>query len=219
MDQGCHARRPPRGGSTSTRGRDSAAEPDAGTRWGAALRSRQAPGVLIRPEVPADHAAIAQVVTAAFGSPAEAVLVERIRASPEHHPAYALVAELDGRVVGHVMVSDVALRLDDDGSERAILSLSPLAVAPDVHGRGIGSALVREVVRRVDADGHPLIVLEGSPAYYGRFGFEDSRSHGIHLHLPDWAPPEAGQVLRLAADDPAIRGEVVYPPAFDHLPT
>jgi putative acetyltransferase len=122
------------------------------------------------------------------------------------------VAELDGRVVGHVMVSDVGLR--HDGQERTILSLSPLAVAPDRHGQGIGSALVRDVVARVDADGHPLVVLEGSPTYYGRFGFVDARRHGIHIHLPDWAPPEAGQVLALTNDDPSIAGEVVYPPAF-----
>jgi putative acetyltransferase len=171
--------------------------------------------VLIRPEAPADHAAVAAVVTAAFGSPAEAVLVERIRASPNHRPEYSLVAELDGRVVGHVMVSDVGLR--DRGGDRTILSLSPLAVAPDVHGRGIGSALVRDVAARVDADGHPLIVLEGSPAYYGRFGFVDAREHGIHIHLPDWAPPDAGQVLALTHDDPTMCGEVVYPPAFADL--
>ena len=66
--------------------------------------------LLIRPEMPADHAAITAVVAAAFGSPAEAELVERIRASPNHHPEYALVAEIDGRVAGHVMVSDVDLR-------------------------------------------------------------------------------------------------------------
>jgi putative acetyltransferase len=170
----------------------------------------------IRPETPADNEAITAVVTAAFGSPAEAVLVERIRASPNLHPQYALVAVLDGRIVGHVMVSDVGLR--DGDVERTILSLSPLAVAPDVHGRGVGGALVRDVASRVDADGHPLIVLEGSPAYYARFGFEDARGHDIHIHLPDWAPPEAGQVLRLTNDDPAIRGEVVYPPAFADLP-
>jgi putative acetyltransferase len=87
-----------------------------------------------------------------------------------------------------------------------------------VHGQGIGSALVRDIAARVDADGHPLIVLEGSPSYYARFGFADARGHGIHIDLPDWAPPEAGQVLRLANDDPAIRGEVVYPPAFADLP-
>jgi len=172
--------------------------------------------VLIRPETPADHEAVDAVVAAAFGSPAEALLVERIRASANHHPEYALVAEVDGRVVGHVMVSDVALRTAD-GGERSILSLSPLAVAPDVHGQGIGSALVRDVAARVDADGHPLIVLEGSPAYYARFGFQDARGHGIHIDLPDWAPPEAGQVLRLAHDDPTISGDVVYPPAFADL--
>jgi putative acetyltransferase len=41
------------------------------------------------------------------------------------------------------------------------------------------------------------------------------------IHLPDWAPPEAAQVLRLGAhdpDDPALRGTVVYPPPFDPLP-
>lgn len=168
--------------------------------------------MLIRPEEPADHAAITEVVTAAFGSPAEAVLVERIRASPNYHPEYALVAELDGRVVGHVMVSDVTLRTG--GGDRPILSLSPLAVAPDRHGQGIGSALVRAVAALVDAAGHPFIVLEGSPAYYARFGFVDARSHGIRIHLPDWARPEAGQVLALANDDPTIGGEVVYPPAF-----
>jgi putative acetyltransferase len=170
----------------------------------------------IRPERPEDHAAIAEVVTAAFGSPAEATLVERIRASSHYRPAYSLVADLDGRVVGHVMVSEVDLR--DGDVARPILSLSPLAVAPDVHGRGIGSALVLDVAARVDADGHPLIVLEGSPVYYARFGFTDARDHGIRIDLPDWAPPEAGQVLRLAHDDPSITGDVVYPPAFADLP-
>ena len=176
---------------------------------------RHARGVLIRPEQPADHDVIGRLVAAAFGSEAEARLVERIRASPEYHPEYALVAADGGTIVGHVMVSDVILR--DGPVERTILSLSPLAVLPARHGQGIGSALVRDVARRVDADGHPLIVLEGSPAYYGRLGFEDARTHGIVIHLPDWAPAEAGQVLRLTNDAASIRGEVAYPPAFDGL--
>jgi len=170
----------------------------------------------IRAETAEDVDAIATIVTAAFGSPAEAVLVERIRASPQYRPDYALVADLEGRVVGHVMVSEVGLR--DGGEERAILSLSPLAVAPELQGQGVGSALVRAVAARVDADHHPLIVLEGSPTYYARFGFEDARRHGIRFDLPDWAPPEAGQVLRLTTYDPALRGDVVYPPAFSDLP-
>jgi putative acetyltransferase len=171
--------------------------------------------VVIRAEEPGDHAAIAEVVAAAFGSPAEARLVDDIRTSPHYVPELSLVAELDGRVVGHVMVSFTSIHDDDDGSQRWISQLSPLAVAPDVHGQGIGSALVHEVCARADARGEPLVVLEGNPKYYGRFGFEPSSAHGITLPLPSWAPPEAAQVLRLTHDDPTIRGRVVYPPAFD----
>jgi putative acetyltransferase len=174
-----------------------------------------APDLIIRAEQPADFDAIADVVEAAFKSPVEARLVEAIRASTNYIPDLSLVAELGGRVVGHIMISFTALRDGDD--ERWITMLSPLAVAPDLHGQGIGSALVRESTARADARGEPVVILEGSPVYYGRFGFEHSVAHGIHIHLPSWAPPEAAQVLRLKNYDPSIRGQVVYPPAFDDV--
>jgi putative acetyltransferase len=171
--------------------------------------------VTIRAERPDDGEAIAEVVAAAFGSSAEARLVEALRSSSSFVPEWSLVAELDGRVVGHVMVTYATLR--DDATEHRIACLSPLAVAPDFHSRGIGSALVRAVTARVDEGGEPLVVLEGSPLYYGRLGFEHSVPHGIHITLPDWAPPEAAQIMRLRNYDASIRGHVVYPPAFDVL--
>ena len=129
--------------------------------------------------------------TAAFGSPAEATLVERIRASTDYRPDYALVAELDGAVVGHVMVSDVDLRR----RRRERRDPQPVAARrrPDAHGPGHRLGARARRGGRVDADGHPLIVLEGSPVYYARFGFEDAREHGIRIDLPDWAPPEAAR--------------------------
>ena len=165
------------------------------------------------PNVPTTSARSSPSSRPRSGLAIEARLVDLIRASPNFIPELSLVAELDGRIVGHVMVSHVALH-DVDARHR-ICSLAPLAVAPDVHGRGVGSALVRAVAAEVDARGEPLIVLEGSPAYYSRFGFESSVAHGIRITLPEWAPPEAAQVLRLRNYDPAIRGLVVYPPAFD----
>jgi putative acetyltransferase len=171
--------------------------------------------VTIRAERAADIAAIAEAVGEAFRSAAEPRLVELLRASENFVPEWSLVAELDARVVGHGMVTYVPIR--DGESEHRIASLSPLAVAPDLQGRGIGSALVRAVAARVDDAGEPLIVLEGSPVYYGRFGFEYSAPHGIEINLPEWAPPEAAQVLRLRNYDPSIRGLVVYPPAFDEV--
>jgi putative acetyltransferase len=169
--------------------------------------------IATRPEAAADHDAIGSVVARAFGSRAEAALVEAIRASPNFVASWSLVATLDDNVVGHVMASYVTLR--DGDIEHRIPSLSPLAVDPDAQRRGIGGALVRALAVAVDAAREPLIVLEGSPAYYSHFDFEYAVPLGITITLPDWAPPEAAQVLRLQNYDPAVRGHVVYPPAFD----
>jgi len=111
------------------------------------------------------------------------------------------------------MLSHATL-VDDSGDRHRILTLSPLAVAPAFQGRGIGGTLVRAGVEAAARLGEPLVVLEGSPRYYPRFGFTDCREFGIVIELPDWAPPEAGMAYRLPACPPALRGRVVYPPAF-----
>lgn len=175
--------------------------------------------VTIRAERDDDLPAIRRVVTDAFESTVEADLVDRIRASPEYVPEMALVAVVAGEVVGHVMVSDAQVR-DDDGRCHRIVMLSPLAVAPAHQGRGIGAALVAAVTRIADARGEPFVVLEGLPRYYPRLGFEPAGPLGLRLPLPEWAPAEAAQVLRLSAfdpDDPRLRGDVVYGAAFDGL--
>ena len=175
--------------------------------------------LVLRAETLDDYDAIRDVVTAAFKSPVEALLVDNIRATPEYVPAWALVAEVDGTIVGHVMMSYAALlSLDDapavDGPGR-IAMLSPLAVAPESERRGIGSALVRAACGLADTAGEPAVMLEGSPVYYGRFGFEHARPLGIHIALPSWAPDEAGQLLRLTRHSANFAGKVVYTSAFD----
>jgi putative acetyltransferase len=173
-------------------------------------------GLVIRPERADDDTAIRRVVGDAFGSPVEPDLVERIRASKEYLPELALVAELDGEIVGHVMISGAVVR--NERGDHPIVMLSPLAVDPDHERRGIGAALIAAATRGAAERGEPFVVLEGDPAYYSRFGFEHSLPYGIELPLPDWAPPEAGQLLRLPSFDPDDgdrRGPVVYPSAFE----
>jgi putative acetyltransferase len=171
---------------------------------------------VIEPEQAADHQVVRRVVAAAFADhPEVADLVELIRASPKYEPELALVARRGGDVVGHVMISHA--ELVDGAAAWDVLTLSPLAVRPDVQRQGIGSALVVEALRRADASGAALVILEGSPAYYPRFGFRDARTLGVTVDLPDWASPDSGQVYPLTAYDPAVRGRLVYPPAFATL--
>lgn len=162
----------------------------------------------IRPEADADHAAIRSVVGAAFGSRVEPDLVEAIRASDRFVPELSLVAEIDGEIVGHVLVSYVDLEPD---SVR-VLQVAPLAVAPAHQRRGVGGALMRKALRLAEERGAPLVLVEGDPGYYGRFGFRRSDEAGIEA--PANVSPQYLMVRTLRAHDPSIRGRLVYPEAF-----
>lgn len=177
--------------------------------------------VTVTAEQPSDSSAVEQVVGAAF-APRTSVarMVAAIRCSPGYEPDLALVARTaEGTVVGFVMVSHAAL-VEADGREHDVLTLSPLAVAPQVQGRGVGSTLVRAVLGAAAArtDLPRVVVLEGSPVYYERFGFVPAADHGIELALPDGVPAAAAQVYLLPGDDTEHRrGRVRYAPAFDLL--
>lgn len=163
----------------------------------------------IRPETGADFDAVERLVQEAFTEDEEvAPLVRAIREGDGYIPALALVAEVDGELVGHVMVSHSWL-VEETGSHRVAI-LSPLAVKPGWQRQGVGSALVRRVTGLAEEMGEPVVILEGSPIYYARFGFEASTPLGISIDLPDWAPPEAAQVLRLGAYNPGLRGRLVF---------
>ncbi len=163
----------------------------------------------IRREAEVDHAAIAEVTAAAFGKQDEARLVEAIRASDEFVPELSLVAEEDGRIVGHIMFSYSAL----DGSDTRLLQLSPLSVAPDRQREGIGSALTRKALRLADARGEPLVLVLGHPAYYPRFGFRPASTLGLQAPNPEW-PDEAFMAVPLSGYDPSLRGVVTFAPPF-----
>jgi putative acetyltransferase len=168
----------------------------------------------IRAEVDDDRDGIRGVVAAAFSPDFEvAGLVDALRGSPAFIPGLSLVATVDGVVVGHVLLTAAEL-VDEHSVQHRVLVLSPLSVLPQQQRRGIGAALVREALACADAEGEKMVVLQGSPRYYPRFGFRDSRTLGISIALPDWAPPEAGMACPLSAYRPSTRGRLIESQPF-----
>ena len=171
--------------------------------------------VLIRREVPGDAEVIRSVTAAAFARPgedvpAEAPLVDWLRASPAWIPELSLVAlGPDGDVVGHVVCTRGSV------GPAPVLALGPLSVRPDWQRRGVGKALMHAVLGAGDALGEPLVALLGSTAYYPRFGFRPASEYGITPKPPQWA--EHFQVRTLTAYDPAVRGDFAYPEPFDRV--
>ncbi len=168
-------------------------------------------GLTVRPERAADIDAVRKLNKKAFKGKAESKLVNALRGTEWYVPELALVAELEGRVAGHLLLSLVEIK-EGDRSVPA-LALAPMGVLPEFQGRGIGSALVKRGLAEAARLGHKLVVVVGHPEYYPRFGFVPAGEKG--LRLPFECPPEAFMALELAPGALAgVSGEVSYPPPF-----
>ena len=146
----------------------------------------------------------------AFGTPGEARIVVDTRPTDRYVPDLSLAAEIDGAVVGHVLLSYADL--ERDGASTRVLVLGPIGVLPQHQGRGIGSSLVRAGVAAAEAHKEPVVVLLGSPSYYRRFGFVPAGDVGIQP--PPGDPPEHLQALPLRGHRPELQGRLSWPAAF-----
>ncbi len=161
----------------------------------------------VRLERPEDMEAIREVNRLAFGGEDEALLVDALRDGGCSR--LSLVAEKDGKVVGHILFSD--LPIVTQSGTLAALALAPMAVLPGHQRQGIGSFLVREGLRACAEAGHRIVVVLGHPDYYPRFGFSPQMAE--RLKAPFSGP--AFMALELVPGALAgVTGEVVYPPLF-----
>ena len=169
-------------------------------------------GISIRPEAAGDAERIRAINDAAFGSSAEARIVDGVRGTDRWIEGGSLVAEgTDGELVGHLLLSRGDL-VGPDEVTRTVWVLGPVGVMPEHQRRGVGAALMRAAIDVARSAHQPLICLVGQAGYYPRFGFERARRIGIEPPEP-W-PDENWMALRLPGWTPVLRGVVRYPPAF-----
>ncbi len=169
---------------------------------------------IIRPETPDDLAAIYTVNEQAFGRRGEADLVDVIRKSEHFIPQLSLVAEVDGRVVGHILFSRI--HIETDQGRVPALALGPMAVLPGYQRQGIGSKLVREGLQACRQLGHALVVVLGHPNFYPRFGFSAHLARSLTCPFGDCGNAWMAHEL-VPGSLQGIRGRVVYPPVFDSV--
>lgn len=171
------------------------------------------PTVTVRTETRADAEQVAKVLFQAFGNREdESELVKRIRRSDGFIPELSLVAEQNGEIVGHILLSKAKVVNGDQ--QTGVIALAPLAVDPKHQKQGIGGLLIQEGVERCRQMGYELVLLIGHPAYYPKFGFKPARPYGLELKQFD-VPDDVFMVCEL--QDGAlgrIQGELIYPEAL-----
>lgn len=164
------------------------------------------PKFVIRDETDADVDAIKDVTVAAFknleiSGHTEQFIIAALRAAGSL--TVSLVAEVDGRVVGHIALSPVTM---SDGTGNWY-GLGPVSVLPECQRQGIGKALVTEGLSRLKGLNARGVCLVGHPDYYRKFGFENAP--GLVL---EGAPPEV--FFALSFDGHIPRGTITFHEAF-----
>ena len=162
--------------------------------------------IVIRSEIDTDVNAIADVTVAAFRSleisnHTEQFIIDALRASKAL--TISLVAELEGRVIGHIAFSPVTI---SDGT-RNWYGLGPVSVLPEYQRQGIGKALVLEGLSRLKALNANGCCLVGHPDYYRKFGFKN-----IPGLVVEGVPPEVFFALSFNGHFP--KGTVIFHEGF-----
>jgi putative acetyltransferase len=162
--------------------------------------------VIIRNETEADVELIKEVTAAAFktleiSNHTEQFIIAALRSAKAL--TLSLVAERDGRLVGHIAFSPLTI---SDGT-RNWYGLGPVSVLPEYQRQGIGKILMREGLSKLkgmDAQGCCLV---GHPDYYKQFGFKNEPGL-VH----EGVPPEV--FFALSFDGSMPQGTVTFHGGF-----
>ena len=161
----------------------------------------------IRPESSNDIKKIEEVTLAAFTGlfsdhTTEHLIINGLREADML--SLSLVAEKNGKIVGHVAFSPVLINKENTGW----YGLGPISVLPELQKQGIGSALIKAGLSKIRELGARGCVLEGSPDYYQRFGFKS------YPNLTYEFAPEPKYFMALPFYEEVPDGMVEYHTAF-----
>lgn len=152
--------------------------------------------IIVRLEEEKDQQRVEELTRAAFWR--EERIAKIGIGSNEHYMVHSLrlkdgikelnfVAEVDGKVVGHVIYSKAYIE-EPNGNQVAVLNFGPLSVEPEYQKQGIGSALMKYSIARAKELGYGAILFFGHPTYYPRFGFVEAKEFGITTEWGDNFP-------------------------------
>lgn len=129
--------------------------------------------IKLRKENYEDYKMIAEINALAFSSNGyigEVALVDSLRHCDDFDRELSLVAEVNGKVVGHALFYPFDTVINNTIIKTVYLA--PLAIHPDYQNCGIGGMLVNEGHKIAKKKGYKFAFLHGHFNYYPRFGYK-----------------------------------------------
>lgn len=175
------------------------------------MNERKEQNMVIRQEKPKDYEEIYTLVKTAFDSAEHADgneqdLVNALRKSEAYIQELALVAEEEGKLLGHILFTKAEL------AGKTVLALAPVSVLPEYQRMGIGTALIDEGHKIAASLGYEYVVVLGSENYYPRHGYVPAETYGIYP--PFAVASENFMARKLREDAAAVTGVLKYAKEF-----
>lgn len=123
-----------------------------------------------------------------------------------------LVAEINNKIVGHIIYSNDSYIEREDGSRVEVLNFGPLSVLPEFQNKGIGKELMKHSISKAKDLGYGAIFIYGHPTYYPKFGFREALDYNVTTNSGDNFPAFMALELKegylLGVEGRFIEGEI-----------
>jgi putative acetyltransferase len=170
--------------------------------------------VKLRHETIHDYIGIKTVNDLAFDQPNEGLLIEKLRLNPGFNYKLSIVAEVDGRIVVHILFFPI--KIHGDLNIYDSLALAPISVIPAMQNKGIGGQLIKEGLRIAKLLGFNSVIVLGHKDYYPKFGFSPAIQWNIKA--PFDLPEGVFMAIELKKDGlKDVSGIVEYPNEFEEV--
>ena len=168
--------------------------------------------LIIRTERADDYEAVFKINSQVFDTDGEAKLVNSLRSA--NIDLISLVAELSGKVVGHILFSPVSI--EGASSALKVFGLGPMAISPNVQKKGIGSKLIQTGLEQCRKKSVDAVFVLGYPEFYTKCGLQLARPLGFFFQDQKFDP--YFMVVELTLDClKDSSGEILYHPLFGEM--
>jgi len=139
--------------------------------------------IIIRKEEQKDWAVVEKITRQAFYNLyvpgcVEHYLVHIMREHEDFIPELDFVLELNGHVIGNIMYTKAKL-IDENGTEKEILTFGPVSILPAYQRMGYGKMLMEHSFEAAMRLGYDTIVIFGSPSNYVSRGFKSCKKYNV----------------------------------------
>jgi predicted N-acetyltransferase YhbS len=141
--------------------------------------------LMIRSSIDSDRAAIRVIHMSAFGKAQGQEIIELVNGllgDETAKPLLSLVAEINEKIVGHILFTRAILK--PEYQDISVRILAPLAVSRELQGEGIGGSLIMEGLKQLSDSGVDLVFVLGHPGYYPKYGFRPAGALGFEAPYP-----------------------------------